>query len=307
MKKILFLIVVLMLSFSLRAQNEITIGLIMPEEELNGIKPDAYKLLQTKLEKMLTTSGVSSYGGDFVMYPTVNIVEENLIEGGIKNFFKVKIELNLNIVNLSSSTLFSSESWPLTGTAERWRSDAVRNAFTQLKGTDPRFKAFVDVTKKKICEYYETNKAAILSKASTLASTGEYEEALAVLSVYPSQVSGYNEAQELMQKIYLQYVNANAARIMNEARAAYAIKDYANAVELAAQIPSESSYYKEAKTIIDQIRATVNKEQDEANARAMKALEMAADVEKTRINAAASVARAYYGRTVVNYNVVRIY
>lgn len=307
MNKIMFLIIGMMLALSVKAQDDLTIGLVMPKEELNGIKPDAYKILKAKLEKMLTASGVSAYGGDFVMYPVVNIVDENLIEGGVKNFYKVKIELSLNVANLTAKKLFSSESWPLTGTAERIKSDAVKNAFAQLKGNDSHFKDFIENTKKKIFEYYQSNKSAILTKASTLASSGEYEEAVALLSSHPEQVSGYMEAQALLHKIYLQYIDANAAKILNEARAAFATKDYEKAVNTAAQIDPESSHYKEAKAIIEKVRSTINNEQAAANQRAMKALEVAADVQKTRINAAASVARAYYGRRVVNYNIVRIY
>lgn len=307
MKKILLLLFGIVFSLSVQAQSNITIGLVMPSEELNGIKPDAFSLLQSKLDKVLTNSGVATNGGDFVLYPIVNIIEESLIEGGIKNFYKVKIDLTLNVANLSTKTVFSSASWPLVGTSERVKSDAVRNAFSQLKSTGPSFKAFLETTKGKICEYYENNKSAIFTQATALANTGKYDEAMAMLLNYPSQVSGYDESQQLMQKIYLQYIESNAARILNEARAAYATKDYETAVNLAAQIPSESSHYNEAKSIIDQVRLTINKEQSEKNARIMKSLEIAADVEKTRINAVASVARQYYSRRVVNYNVVRIY
>ena len=307
MKKIILLLVGIVFSLSVQAQSNITIGLVMPSEELNGIKPDAFSLLQSKLDKVLTNSGVATNGGDFVLYPIVNIIEESLIEGGIKNFYKVKIDLTLNVANLSTKTVFSSASWPLVGTSERVKSDAVRNAFSQLKSTDPSFKAFLETTKGKICEYYENNKSAIFTQATALANTGKYDEAMAMLLNYPSQVSGYDESQQLMQKIYLQYIESNAARILNEARAAYATKDYETAVNLAAQIPSESSHYNEAKSIIDQIRVTINKEKSEENARIMRSLEIAADVEKTRINAAASVARQYYSRRVVNYNIVRIY
>lgn len=307
MSKIILFLFGVLFSLSIKAQNDITIGLVMPEEELDGVKPDAYKLLQSKLEKMLTASGVSAFGGDFVMYPVVNIIEENLIEGGIKNFFKIKIELTLNVANLTSKTLFSSESWPLIGTAERVKSDAVRNAFNQLKGNDPHFKDFVEKTKNKIYEYYESNKNIILAKASSLASSGEYEESIALLVSYPSQVSGFNEAQSLLRKVYLKYINANGARILNEARATFATKNYEQAVNLAAQIDPESSHYSEAKSLIEQVRSTINKEQAAAHQRAMKALEIAADVEKTRINAAASVARAFYSRRVVHYNMINIH
>lgn len=307
MKKIFLLLFCIVFSLSVQAQSNITIGLVMPTEELNGIRPDAFSLLQSKLDKILTNSGVATNEGDFVLYPIVNVIEENLIEGGVKNFFKVKIDLTLNVANLGTKTIFSSGSWTLVGTSERVKSDAVRNAFSQLKSTDPSFKTFLETTKGKICEYYENNKDTIFTQASSLANIGKYDEAFAMLSSYPSQVSGFDESQQLMQKIYLQYINANVARILNEASAAYATKDYEKAVDLAAQIPSESSHYNEAKSIIDQVRVTINKEQSEKNARIMKSLEIAADVEKTRINAIASVARQYYSRRVVNYNIVRIY
>ncbi len=307
MKNVLLLFIATLFSVTLNAQNDITIGLVVPGTEINDVKPDAYKILKSKLERMLTACGVSAYGGDFVMYPTVAILEENLIEGGIKNFFKVKIDLTLNVVNLTSRTLFSSETWPLIGTAERIKSDAVKNAFTQLKTTDIQFKSFIAQTKSKIFTYYEENKDAILSKATTLSSTGEYEKAIALLSSYPSQVSGYEEAQVKIREVYLKYIDANASIILNKARAAYATKNYEEAVDLAAQIAPESSQYKEAKKIIDEVRVTINKEQDAEKARAMKALEIAADVEKNRTNAIASIAKAYYSRNVVNYNIISAY
>ena len=307
MRKCLSILACLLMTASVFAQNDITIGLVMPQTELDGVRPDAYKILQSKLEKMLTSAGVSSFGGDFVMYPVVNIVNEDLIEGGIKNFYKVEIELVLNVVNLTSKTLFSSETWPLSGSAERVKSDAVKNALSRLKANDPLFRDFIVQTKGKIADYYAANKHAILTQASTMAANGNHEEAIAFLSTYPSQVSGYNEAQALMKAIYAQYIESQAATILSEAHAAYAVKDYERAVDLASQIVPESSRYKEAQSLMDKVRTTVVSEEKEEYRRAQKALELAADVEKTRINAAASVAKAYYGRRVVNYNTIRVY
>lgn len=313
MRKLFLAIMLVLSTLSSMAQDNITVGLVMPQEELYGIKPDAFKLLQSRLERMLSTCGVSAYGGDFVMYPTVNVIEENLIEGGIKNFYKVKIELTLNVANLTSKTLFGSESWTLSGTSERIKSNAVKNAFTQLNGNDFHFKSLIASTKDRIYNYYVANKGSILTKAQSLAASGNYEEAIAMLSSYPSQVSGYNEAQTQLRKVYLKYINNNSAQILNEARAAFATKDYDRAVDLAAQIDPESSHYNEAKAILNQVRSTINNEQAAANRRAMKALQIQADIEKTRINAAASVARAYYNRkiitynNIVNYRFVRIY
>ncbi len=291
-----------MLALSAKAQSDLTIGLIMPSEETNGVQPDAYSLLQSRLENMLTANGVATFGGDFVMYPTVNFLEEKIIEGGIKNFIKVKIDLTLNVVNLSSKTLFSSETWSLAGTAERSKSAAVKNSFSQLRGNDRHFKAFIEKTKSNICAYYETNMNAILSKASSLAATGNHEEAIALLAGYPTQVNGASKAQALLHKVYKQYINNNASVILNEARAAFATKDYEEAVNLASQIDPESSLYNEAKSLINQVRSTINMEQAREYRKEMRELELEADVQKTRINAEASVARAYYNRKVVTYN-----
>ena len=307
MKKIFSIFICLLMTAFVYAQNDITIGLVMPESEQDGVRPDAYKILQSRLEADLTSVGVSSFGGDFVMFPEVNILNQETIEGGIKNFFRVDIELVLKVVNLTSKTMFSSQTWSLSGTSDRVKSNAVKNALSNLKSNDSRLKDFIINTKGKIADYYAANKRNILTQASTMAANGNHEEAIAFLSTYPSQVSGYMEAQALMKSIYNNYIESNAASIMSKAHAAYALKDYEKTVALASRIVPESSKYKEAQVLMDKVRANVINDEREECRRAQKALELAADVEKTRIKAAASVAKAYYGRRVINYNVIRNY
>lgn len=314
MKRLLFLFINIYLIFPIFAQSDITIGLVMPESELEGIKPEAYKILKSKIEKILTSSGVGSYGGEIVMYPVVTVIDEKLVEGGIKNFYKVEIDLTLNVVNPSTKTLFLSDTWSLTGSAARVKSEAVKNAFSKLNLNDPKFKEFLDKAKIQIIDYYDSHKDAILTNASKLASTGQYEEALAILAGFPQNASGYAESQNLSKQIYVKYIDSNAAKILNEARGALATKNYEQAVNLAAQINPESSHYKEAVAIMNQVRSAIKSDEDAENKRieedkkrAIQALEIAADVEKNRTNAIASVARAYYGRKVVNYNYVRIW
>ena len=314
MKRLFLLLINLCLIAPLFAQSDITIGLVMPESELDGVKPDAYKILKTKIEKILTSSGVGSYGGEIVMYPVVTVVEEQLVEGGIKNFYKVKIDLTLNVVNPSTKTLFLSDTWSLAGSAARVKSEAVKNAFSKLNQNDPKFKEFLDKAKIQIINYYDSHKDAILANASKLASTGQYEEAMAILAGFPHNASGYAESQNLSKQIYIKYIDHNAAKILNEARGALAQKNYEKAVNLASQINPESSHYKESVAIMNQVRSAIKSDEDAENKRieadkkrAMQALEIAADVEKNRTNAIASVAKAYYGRKVVNYNNVRIW
>ena len=76
MNKFIILLLAIVLSLPLKAQSNLSIGLVMPREELDGVKPDAYKLLQTKIEKALTASGVTMNGSDFVMYPIGRFVLE---------------------------------------------------------------------------------------------------------------------------------------------------------------------------------------------------------------------------------------
>lgn len=287
------------------AQNDITIGLVMPES-LGDINKDAIQLLQSRLEKQLGNTGVATYGGDIVIYPTINVINSKLIEAGIKNFYKVELDLTLNTCQYATKTLFSTESWKLVGTGERDEDDAIKNAFNQLSGSDSKFNKFVEDSKLKIKKYYAANKGAIISKANKLAATGDYEAAIALLSNYPTQAVGSNEAQITLRKIYSKYQSVNSGKILQQARAAFASNDYESAAALASQIGPDSNRYGEAKLLINKIRNTVEKEKNAANNRAMRALQISADVEKNRTNAIASIARAYYGRHIINYNVIHL-
>jgi thioredoxin-like negative regulator of GroEL len=165
---------------------------------------------------------------------------------------------------------------------------------------------FVEDSKLKIKKYYAANKGAIISKANKLAATGDYEAAIALLSNYPTQAVGSNEAQITLRKIYSKYQSVNSGKILQQARAAFASNDYESAAALASQIGPDSNRYGEAKLLINKIRNTVEKEKNAANNRAMRALQISADVEKNRTNAIASIARAYYGRHIINYNVIHL-
>jgi len=262
--------------------NATTIGLVMPEE-INGISADAFHLLESKLIKNLTNVGVATDAGNFVLFPTIDIIEENLIEAGTRNFHKIKLDLTLKVVNISSKTVFAAESWTLVGSAERNPSAAAKNAFSQMKNADPKFRVFIENTKTKISEYYIQNKKKLFAEADALSTQGDYEQAIAILYSYPAEADGYEEVQEYIRRIFVRYLDVNGDLILNEARAAYANKNYAKAVEIASQVDPESTKYSAAVAFINQVRAKVDKDEAEAHAREMQKLQLSADVEKQRI------------------------
>lgn len=304
MKRILVLIPCMVACCALCAQG-LNIGLIMPEEAVDGVAPDAFRTLNNKLERMITNSGSSAVNsGNIVIFPELNFNNDDIIEGGMRNIYSVGIELTAKVVSLSSNTVFGSISWDIKGKGYS-KTEAVKEGFGKLVATDPKFKAVFDEIKDKICKYYISNKKAMLTQAKTLAAQQQYEEAIALLYEYPSGIDGYEEVQKALTGIFRQYQSANCAQALQEARALFAVQDYDAAAAIIADIDATSSCAAEARTLSGQIRAQIKSDQATEFERQKQVLQVAADVEKARLNAIAKVATAYYkSRPKVAYNAV---
>lgn len=78
MRKYILSLLIGLLSISTYAQHEydITIGVIVPEQQ-KEIDANAFRLLATRLNAMMGANSVSSVAnGTFVMYPIVNILDK---------------------------------------------------------------------------------------------------------------------------------------------------------------------------------------------------------------------------------------
>lgn len=304
MRRYFFILVSIIYNALVSAQG-LNLGVIVPEETVDGVDAKSYKSLGTKLERMVTTCGATSVNsGNLVLFPIVNCTKDDLIEGGMRNIYNCEFELTVKAVSLSNNTTFGSITWVLKGKGYS-KSEAAREGFNKLSSNDSRFTSFFSEIRKKIETYYVSNRSSLIAKAKTLATQKQYEEAISLLYEYPSGVAGYNDVQATLGNIYKQYQKANCSQILQEARAKFATQDYETAAVLISEIDATSSCASDARNLSNQIRQKINSDQAAERAQALEEKRIAASVEKTRINAISNMVSAYYKRKPsVTYNTV---
>lgn len=304
MKRVCFILICIFSGMFVSAQG-LNLGVIVPDETIDGVDAKSYKSLGTKLERMVTACGATSVNsGNLVLFPVVNFISDNLIEGGMRNIYSCEFELTVKAVSLSNNTTFGSVTWPLKGKGYS-KSEAVREGFGKLNQNDGRFASFFSEIRQKIEKYYISNRSSLIAKAKTLATQKQYEEAISLLYEYPSGIAGYNEVQTTLGNIYKQYQTANCSQILQEARAKYATQDYETAAALISDIDATSSCASDAKNLSNQIRQKINSDQAAERAQALEERRITASVEKTRINAISNMVSAYYKRRPrVTYNTI---
>lgn len=243
-----------------QSQFSVNIGVIVPEQQAE-INSETFQLLQTKLKSIANRNGVSTdMFGEFIMYPIVNVVEKNLVEGGLKNMYITEVAMGLFIIQLSNGAEYGSCEVLLKGTGNNI-ANAVKNAFTKINASDEIYKSFFVDCKKNIEGYYVANKSAIISKANTLANLQKYKEALNLLMTYPENLEGYDAIQQVSIQVYTRYQNSVCSKMIAEARSAIAIHDYVEALEILAKIDSESNCNKEAISLINEVKEQIQSEQ----------------------------------------------
>jgi len=303
--RILFCILsALFVSITTSAQG-LNLGVVVPNETTNGIDTNAFRLLSTRLERMITNQGATSINsGNNVLFPVINFISDDMIEGGMRNIYSVNFELTVKAVSLSSNTTFGSITWELKGKGYS-KSEAVKEGFGKLPINDPRFASFFTEIRPKIENYYVRNRSSLIAQAKTLATQKQYEEAMSLLYEYPIGISGYTEVQGALSSIYKQYQNANCSQILQEARAKFAIQDYEAASALITDIDATSSCASEAKTLSNQIRQKINNDQAAERAQELEERRISASVEKERIKAVSNIVSSYYkSRPRVTYNTI---
>ncbi|MDR1004669.1 MAG: hypothetical protein LBL97_06670 [Prevotellaceae bacterium] len=200
MKKYLFLLAMLLCTLSTGAQ---TIHFSVGEpEESEALTPEVRKLLQTKIEQIVTrnSAGASSAYNPFVIESSLQIADKKKSTGLTRNVTLVKGELTLIVRNYLDNSMYYSAVVALTGNALEGE-DPYKSMVTSIKSTDPAYTRFIRTARQKIEEYYATNCSVVMQKAQSLADLKQYHEAIAYLSVIPETVPCFEQSAALLKSI----------------------------------------------------------------------------------------------------------
>ena len=313
MKRTVLFIISLYSIITIFAQaKDVYISVAMPN---NSVLDDNIKaILKNKIVTIASTNGVAATEcGAIVIIPEINVIEENKIEGGIRNIFSTQLELSLSTRNIITNTIFNSVQLSYRGEGYSIE-EAKRSAIKKISTTDTRFTSFINETKAKIYDYYANNSSSLINKANTLASQQLYDEALALLSTVPESLPDYAKISEAIIQIYNRCQSLYCDQIMLSAQAAYSKRDYESALAIATSINPQSSCMEESKQLIAQIKKDLDDEHAEKIAMEKEIIEIEKErirseerIERERmhseertsarmINAVRDIASAYYKR-----------
>lgn len=299
MKKISSITYILLTCFlSLSAINEgnIALGIGRPDFD-SSLDPTSQKALVSKLQSVIMANGIGSTASDFVIIPKVYITGEEIIEGGMKNIYRIEGQLSLEVIQLSSKKIFGTLIVNLYGNGMRDKSAAMKNAIGKISTHDNAISSFFSDIRKKIAGYYITNKAEIINKARTAAAQDDYEAAIATLATYPEGLEGSSDINREIATIFSLYRKKDCEQAILQARGAMATQDNELAASILSEVDPDSPCASTATSLLNSLKS-------EARADTRDALQRDHDMEKARINAARDIAKAYYQRTQPTYNLI---
>lgn len=293
MKKYVFSLLMLLICMTAAAQtDEIHISVAMPANCI--LDQNAKTLLKNKLLAICTAEGIAAVEcGAIAMVPEVSVLDEQLVEGGMRNIHTTELSIQVSVRNIITGTVFNSLDIAISGEGYS-KMEAMRAAIKKI--VPNQYTSFAATTKDKMMDYYRTNTASLITKANTLAAQQQYAEALALLSTYPESVGGYTQVSATIKQIYQQYLTQNCEEVMMSAQAAYAKRDFETAADLASTIDPTCSCFSDAKALMAKIKRDTDAIYHDEIAEQREKRKSAERIATATINAARDAAVAYYKR-----------
>lgn len=263
MKKNLFIILAIVMSAgSLMAQNAASTAYRIPLSTYvvndGTLNSTAHSALERKTGSMATVNGYGATSGEFLL----------AVEGGILDCtptstvpvkYIVSVELSASVINTLEEIVVDSKIFSLKGIGTS-QEQAALNAINQLNPRSDDCVKFMTEARAKIKTYYKHQLPNIKAKALSASQRGDYKLALAILGVVPESLPEYPEIAQMMTDFYQTMIDHEAAEMLQEAKAAYAKRDYHLALEILGKISPLSNKYEEADALIIKVTEFYEKE-----------------------------------------------
>lgn len=281
---------------------KISLSLVMPDR-LERIDLTQLSKLETKINTITSNYGIGAkgYNNNFIIYPKFAVYDVTVVETGMQNITVATIDFSLFIAQTDNNLIFSSITKTIKGSGKDEYS-ALNNAIQLIPSKDKDFEAFISTGKTKINKYYDENCDRILSSATALSNSGQYEEAIGKLMQVPEEVQCFEKIKQKTIEVYKLYSNKICKTQLSEGNASIANQDYEKALDILSQIDPSSACYNESQSRIKAVENKVSEEKRKELEIEMMKYQNQVELEKKRIKAVRDIAVAYYQRTQPTYN-----
>lgn len=216
----LFLIFTLMMSVANFAQTSdegrISIQAMMPDDV---IPMEASKNLTTRMQRMLVGNGYgdNGYVERFVLTAKVDVTSKDVVPTTPARVSE-KMEVTFFVGDVVENKLYASCTISLQGIGTN-EDKAMISAFSKLNPNHKDFGEMLEKAKNKIVDFYTNHCAEEISKARTMASIGNYDEAISRMMAVPNVCGDcYAQCQSTATSLYQQKIDAIGLQQLNKAR-----------------------------------------------------------------------------------------
>ncbi len=226
MKKIFVVLVMLSACIFSNAQNSggktddigrISLSAYMPPQ-LGSITPAALKMLENKLNQIASQNGLGgSANKRFII--TANVVELTKdITPTAPPMTAYTLEVTIYIGDVVTKTKYGSLSLQVKGVGTN-DTKAYIEALKNIRPNSPEIQSFLDKTKNKIIEYYNTQCDFIIKDAQASAAQNKYEEAVYKLTSVPDVCKEcYDKATDAVAPVYKKYIDRQCVKLLTDAK-----------------------------------------------------------------------------------------
>ena len=209
-------------------------------------------ILENKLNLIATEHGMtgSNYNPQFVLYPSISVLDvQRTTTPPVMTV--VHLQVNLYIADYLNDNRFASTSFTVKGggkSEEKAYMDAVKKI-----NNNSDLQRFVSEGKRRISDYYNTMCDHIITEATTLSKTKNYDRAMALLGSVPNTAKCFDKSRTAMVNVYSQYYTNNCAHLLQMAMASTAARNIEEALTYISDIPSDCSCYSDAMQLYSEI------------------------------------------------------
>lgn len=273
--------------FVVRAQltaekDRIFISVIPPEN--NEIPAEAAKQIDFKMNQLLMQNGIANDDpiNRFILYTKVSVLSKEIIAGPPQ---KIAMDLDFTFIigDAEENKKFESVTISTKGVGTN-ENKAFIAAIKNIKPKNPELVAFLDAAKKEIIDYYSLKCFQIKNQAQTEAGQRNYEKAIYLLMQIPDVCDCAYECQNLAIEYSQEWLNNNAAALLNQAKSLWASNPNAQgaaaAADVIAQIPANTTSQAGVDNLISEINTKLRT--DERNAWEFKMKQYNDKVEKQK-------------------------
>ena len=224
--KYIIIIAILFSNLSLFGQGSDNIGkialhVVLPEEyspNFENLGITELKKIKSKITSITARNGVAGAGmGDFVIYPVLNIYDEEILEGGLERQTIIRGEFSLFIQQMSNGQIYGEATIEIEGFG-RDRSRALKKCIQGINVRDKIWKQMIVNSKVKIIEYYTARCQDIQAEADGYSKTRDYVAAMATLMQVPVEVSCYREIVDKSIEYYDYYIEMQCQEQISKAK-----------------------------------------------------------------------------------------